>query len=302
MSRLLVQEVVELQEVEEGGESGLDPGLREYNKAAAAAAVDKVANDMIFEMRTQVHAHTCIHPNRISDIITRQLCMNPKKTRLSVQTPCSRDTFILLFSEHGFDRRETSKLGERFHVKIEAPNSTDQFVGIMGDDYAPSMRRFHGRDAQGNWSTTIVDPDVGIKLVWSRQTRKSKTPTGHRVEEKEIVTVQFGICTCVLAHKDIREVVTEEESKESRPKVFELDDLEKKLLEAKEQAGIRKRKISDLENRVNLWKSRYKEQVKMTSRYKDAWAKSAKAYKLLLEKHNKARSAHFRVMSVPKVD
>ena len=239
----------------------------EHQKAAATGEVDRLINNITFDMRSQ-------------------LCMKPQRHKVSVSLDCSRMAFVLLFCDApgGIDLRKSKVLGERLFARFEPPRSTDKFTNMFGNEHASHLRKFHGRDCQGNWSATMVDPDVEIRVVWSKKTKTEDTPLGHRTEEKEIVTISHGIDTCVLDHKTIQETMRNEEKNDELFTPFDRTYVEaqaaKRLKVARDKA-----KCAAIKADNERLKKAVIHERKVADGFKKAWKESAAAYRRLMQKH-----------------
>ena len=226
--RALAEEIAE-QEGEDQG--GMDSDEYEYQRAGAECEIDGVTNNLMYHIRTQ-------------------LTMKPKRVTISVNVAISKTAFVLLFSSRGMRSRITRVHGERLHVKFEPPNSTELFADCIGKKCLASMRRFHGRDAQGNWSTTHVDCRKPITLVWNKKVRSNVTPVGIRVDERESMTVTFSMRTDPLDHNTIKNEMKAEERNDD-VKEFLPDSGVKLIATLKQLGALRRRRIEELEKELS---------------------------------------------------
>lgn len=179
---------------------------------------------------------------------------------MSISLPCTRDVFHFTFSATGITKKTTPKLGERYFVSFVQPNSTERFCNVIGKRYMSSLRRYHGRDARGNWSTTLVDGSEPISLTWSCKKKTNLTPCGLRVVEKEMVSVRFGVLTAVLKDEDIKKVMENEEAKDDGAYTSESHRISiiNQLEDYKELALRRRLRVRSQENHIGRLKNRIK--------------------------------------------
>ena len=186
---------------------------------------------------------------------------------MSITVPCERGVFDMMFQHSGCKRSNTKK-GDRLTLITSPPDTTTKLCGFIGMQHMPKMRRFHNRDAQGNWSTTHVDPTKEMKLVWKSKVRSMDTPTGKREDRKNTLTIKFNIDSDVLVHKDIRKVM-KEEMKVPPKENFTWEDPTAQLKDLQATVNRQGGLTLDLTDQVKMLK-------KQVALCKNAWKESAR--------------------------
>ena len=138
----------------------------------------------------------------------------------------------MLFQDAHIKCASTKDNGDRLTTTFEPPGSVDGLCGCIGMQFASQLRRFHGKDGRGHWSTTHVDPTKDMKLTWGSKTRTSRTPTGILQEKKSVLSIKFYMDTDVLVHEEIREVMKQEEKGKTRKHLWEDPSAQIKSLQA----------------------------------------------------------------------
>ena len=202
------------------------------------ARADRFLNNLFYDTRTQLIA-------------------NPKRVRLNVSIPCSKDIFFLVFGNcPELKEKTTPKLGYKIFLKLKPPNTTQSLLNIIGKSYGPSLRRFHGKDGAGTWSTTTIDPDSDIEFKWYTLKRKNKTPLGMRLDEKEVVSFSFSVTTAPITNDNIKPAMKQEES--AKPRFHVVTDLHTGVSFFRELASRRSMALREKEREIEVLQKRVK--------------------------------------------
>lgn len=148
----------------------------------------------------------------------------------------------------------TAKISE-----LDGRSARKQFVSCFGLWAVPYMRRFHGKDVRGCWSVTEVDPKKDITIIHKTHMKENKTPLGVRIEEREMLLVNFSMTTNVYKHDDIFNKMQEEEiAADENPRSAFLfsNQITKEYMMVKELAERRRVALRSAEKRMNFLEGR----------------------------------------------